>query len=251
MKKLLVLLWVLLIPISYMAGNTYAWFSDSVTANAVIASGNIDIVQTETDRNGDPFEQGQMIAPLIQGTDENYIDKVVTIKNTGSNPAYVRTFFAVPAGGYGKWIHLDFNTTAAGWEFASDPVGTDVTISGTVVYEIANNQTLQRDYEGKYDIYVATYTKELISGQSTPPSLKGFYIDSSVSNDDNGGYYYKDAGGNKVPIGDVSDVNVIVVTQAAQTISKDLANNVYDAKTSLKMTFQTAHPWASEPPTNP
>ncbi|MBR6790454.1 MAG: SipW-dependent-type signal peptide-containing protein, partial [Oscillospiraceae bacterium] len=73
MKKLLVLLWMLVIPISYMIGSSYAWFNDSVTSTAVISSGDIDIEQSEV------FNQNQVIAPVIpnEGYDvstwENYV----------------------------------------------------------------------------------------------------------------------------------------------------------------------------------
>lgn len=252
MKKLLVLLWVLLIPISYMAGNTYAWFSDSVTANAVIASGNISIEQHEV------FKQGQEIAPAIpNGGDitqwKNYVQKEVTVENKGSLPAYVRTFVAIPTGGIESnapsdpnWIHWNINT--ADWSWVKDSntpwdMLNDVMINGV-----------------EYDIYIATRTTPLIApvGETTKsvtsPSLLGFYIDSSVSNDDSGRYYFKN-GSDKIyfdlPFNKdgETDVKVLVATQATQS-------NVFDnAYTALNTVFGTPatdnHPWASEPPTNP
>lgn len=215
MKKLLVLLWVLVIPISYLVGNTYAWFNDTVTATAVISSGDIDIEQSEV------FDQNQVIAPVIPGTGDvstwkNYVKKTVTVENKGSLPAYVRTFVAVPTGRGNaldstegaNWIHLDINTD---WHWDTDVIK-NVDINGTVADPADSSKTIS--YSGTYDIYVATCTSPLAFGSSVSP-MEGFWIDSTVSNDDHGGYYYVN-GGRKVECGKTDDVKILVATQATQ-----------------------------------
>ncbi|MBR6789846.1 MAG: hypothetical protein IKM31_03130, partial [Oscillospiraceae bacterium] len=132
--------------------------------------------------------------------------------NKGSLPAYVRTFVAVPTNqGYAinsaegaNWIHLDINNSDWIWQKM------DFTVDLDGIYGTGDN--------GKekitYDVYVATYAASLAPDSSVSP-MEGFWIDSTVSNDDHGGYYYVN-GGRKVECGKTDDVKILVATQATQ-----------------------------------
>ena len=60
--------------------------------------------QPQKDRNGVDFVDGQKLFPIVNDgkdangyhTGKNYIDKIVTVKNTGTEDAYIRTHIAVP-----------------------------------------------------------------------------------------------------------------------------------------------------------
>lgn len=237
MKKLTILLLTVVLLMSSMAGATMAYFNDTITADNVITSGNIQIIQYEQERvmdggkyTGDlqSYTQYQEIAPLVQtgvpgsGTFEvgkytvnlrdetakNYIDKIVTVKNVGVNPAYVRTLIAIPTGGHissspedPNWIHWDANMDGT-WSWKNDQA-----VWNMIDDAIINGQ--------KYDIYVATYSKKLQPGETTSPNLLGFWLDSTLCNNDHGGYFFE-ADGTRVTL-DPTNLEILVATQAAQT----------------------------------
>ena len=154
MKKLSVLILIIALAWSCYVGYTAAYFTDNVTsANNVIASGNIQIIQYEQERvrnsNGEftpelqKYTQNQQLAPMVAddsaarenvtvgghtvslrgSSEKNYIDKLVTVKNVGANPAYIRTFIALPTGGYNGaspsdgWFSCDVVTDEDYWSW--------------------------------------------------------------------------------------------------------------------------------------
>ena len=68
-----------------------------------------DFLEKNRGENGlVPFEQNKKLYPIVgsaQGDKDeygmpiakNYVDKMVTIKNTGSEKAYIRAYFAIPS----------------------------------------------------------------------------------------------------------------------------------------------------------
>lgn len=248
---------------------TVAYFTDTDDDVNVMTVGNVQIDQIEQQRgeNGlEDFEQGQNIDPVYGNTGdkvketingyeignfrnletiENYTDKIVTVENTGKNPAYVRTIIAFPTAGYNsgeqayaEWLHWNgvSDTDTAknnGWMWGRDrsewPGNTD---NWDKVEDVMINGV-------EYDIYVATNKNVIEPGEATAPSLLGFYLDASL-NYDEGGYYFE-PNGVKTYIGDISDLNILVATQACQT---DLGETAWDA---LDVAFGdiTAqnHPW--------
>lgn len=67
-------------------GGTLAWFTDTETATNVVTTGNVNISILENgevkDDNGITFPENQVPGASLE--------KVVTVANTGANPAYVR-----------------------------------------------------------------------------------------------------------------------------------------------------------------
>lgn len=67
-------------------GGTLAWFTDTETATNVVTTGNVNISILENDEvkddSGITFPENQVPGASLE--------KVVTVKNTGANPAYVR-----------------------------------------------------------------------------------------------------------------------------------------------------------------
>ena len=99
-KKYLALALVLILLSMVIAGGSLAWFTATDEVNNVFTIGSISVEQHETDENGNPFVQDQLLMPVVgEGNVENdpyFIHKVVTVENTGNNPAYVRTWIALP-----------------------------------------------------------------------------------------------------------------------------------------------------------
>jgi len=91
-KKILALCLVVVLAVTAVTGATLAYFTDTEGAKNVMTVGNVAIEQYEKDSEGDDFEDNQKMYPIVN--DENWIDKIVTVKNTGSEEAYVRTLIA-------------------------------------------------------------------------------------------------------------------------------------------------------------
>ena len=117
-KKILAMsLCVVMLAIA-IVGGTLAYFTDTKTATNTFTVGGVKIElieqQRKVDENGDKtteletFEQDQVLMPIVgaaqgdkdaigQPVAKNYVDKIVTIKNTGKSDAWVRAYFAIPS----------------------------------------------------------------------------------------------------------------------------------------------------------
>ena len=114
-KKITALALVVAILAIAIIGGTLAYFTDTDKATNTFTAGGVKIALIEQQRNADhtalvDFEQNKNLMPIVgsaQGEQEmvggvklptakNYVDKIMTIKNTGVSDAYVRIFVAVP-----------------------------------------------------------------------------------------------------------------------------------------------------------
>ena len=84
MKKKIAAGAVLVLCLSMLIYSTIAYFNTADTARNVITSGNIKIALNETDAEGEPFQDAVDVMPGQK------VDKIVTVQNTGNNPAYIR-----------------------------------------------------------------------------------------------------------------------------------------------------------------
>ena len=90
MKKKIAIGAVLVMCLSMLIYSTIAYFNTADTARNVITAGDIKIELQETAiRDGEEilFEQSQERFNVMPGQD---VSKIVRVKNTGSNPAYIR-----------------------------------------------------------------------------------------------------------------------------------------------------------------
>lgn len=91
MKKKIAIGAVLVLCLSMLIYSTIAYFNTADTARNVITAGDIKIELQETAINNDGdeilFEQSQERFDVMPGQD---VSKIVRVKNTGSNPAYIR-----------------------------------------------------------------------------------------------------------------------------------------------------------------
>lgn len=126
MKKKIAIGAVLVLCLSMLIYSTIAYFNTADTARNVITAGDIKIELQETAiRDGEEilFEQSQERFNVMPGQD---VSKIVRVKNTGSNPAYIRVevqkAIALAADSHGDvdlgLISLDFDSEK--WILGSD-----------------------------------------------------------------------------------------------------------------------------------
>lgn len=210
MKKLILAALCVVILVAVGVGVSYAFFSDTETSeNNIIASGSIHIKQHGLDIQAGTLRPGTLV------------EKTVTVENTGTNPAYVRTCIAVPKGSDTvDWLELDCDQDKWGWSVAQN-----VTLDGVV-----------------YTVYVATYKEKLMPGQTTEPSLKGLSVDPALDYD--GSTYRYVVNGEVTALDLPQDLKIRIATEAVQTTTFD------DAAQALETAFGTVatgnNPWTWE-----
>lgn len=270
MKKMFPIVLAVLLLITMIGSGTLAYFTDTEDAVNVVASGNIQILQHEFVRstNGTEYTDDlisiavrQEAVPLYPAPEAGYTttqingqsyqlrdadatcyaDKIITVENVGDNDAYVRTFIAVPTGSVisdspmdDNWLHWDGYHSDDSWHWGNDasqqrwPTAPDGwhLLDDTVI----NGQV--------YDVYVTTYTEVLAPGETTPPSLLGYYLDGAISQNENS-YTY---GGKDLELEE--QPRLLIATQAVQVTSFS------DPWTALETVFGTPspinHPWLND-----
>ena len=196
-KKILVLALSLAMVAILAVGGSLAYFTDTQDVENTFAVGNvkIELIEQQRGENGlVPFEQHKKLYPIVgsaQGekdaigmpTAKNYIDKMVTIENTGSEDAYIRAYFAIPSAlddGYETFnaglnvLHFNFgnkvengvitSTEGAEWKWTH---GSKWNYFETTIDSI------------KYNVYYADYYRVLSAGETTEQLIQGVYLDKT------------------------------------------------------------------------
>lgn len=112
MKKRLALCALILLLLSVSLSSTIAYFTTEDTATNVITAGNLSIDLREMTESGEEFKDVVGVMPGVE------VSKIVTVKNTGDHPAYVRILvekgIELAQGREGKadlsLLQLDLNT---------------------------------------------------------------------------------------------------------------------------------------------
>ncbi|MBR2047600.1 MAG: SipW-dependent-type signal peptide-containing protein [Oscillospiraceae bacterium] len=235
MKKKIMALALTVALLALVVGGSLAWFTDEDQATNTFTVGSIKIVQHETNEDGTDFTQEQVMMPVVDmenpSADENYIYKIVTVENTGNNPAYIRTHIAVPTK-LNNCLVLDIAGENWTWEFNSPYV----------------------DESGlEYTVYTFRYNDALASKAVTDALLNGVYLKANVDVKDNPdtesanlefciwneetkayeftGFEIADAEGKLL-----TTIDILVATQAVQS------EGFADAASALSATFQTTLP---------
>ena len=194
-KKILVLCLVVALAVTAVVGGTLAYFTDKDAATNTFTAGGVDIALIEQERDGNGglqnFTQNQVLMPIVgsaqgekdnlgQPVAENYIDKMVTVKNTGKSGAYVRAYFAIPSAlddGYETFnaganiLHFNFgnangvSTEGVQWNWMHGNKWNyfETTIDGV-----------------SYNVYYADYYQVLPAGKTTEQFISGVYLDKNV-----------------------------------------------------------------------
>ena len=202
-KRKIVLLASALCMVAILAiGGTLAYFTDTDSATNTFTVGGvkIDLIEQQVNEAGtalEAFKQDQVLMPIVgsaQGEKDefgqpvaaNYIDKMVTIKNTGTSAAWVRAYFAIPSAlddGFEESFNASMNILHFNFGNAD----------GKTTY---NNQWLwgsvaKPNHSGwnyfettidsvSYNVYFADYYKTLAAGETTEQFISGVYLDSHV-----------------------------------------------------------------------
>ena len=104
MKKKLLALGLAALMIAILSMSSLAWFTAEDEVTNVFEVGSVDINQLEKEHddagNLQDFTQNKVLMPIVNvndpAADPNYQEKIVSVESLGENPAYVRTFIAVP-----------------------------------------------------------------------------------------------------------------------------------------------------------
>jgi len=259
-KKILALCLVVVLAVTAVTGATLAYFTDKDADVNVMTAGNVKIVQNETDRNGDAYVDGQPLLPAVYfdeegkpynptttwegpksaptggeltvvGPDgvnmemygdslENEIDKVISVTNKGTLPAYIRTIILIENQAKGTTPNimqkLHINKNADKNEIEKEewlPIRAE--INGVL-----------------YSVGVFTYKNPLAAGATSPASLRQIWLDPSADN-----AWYDLLGDGKL--------NIVAISQAAQTTGFDSAAEALNTAFG-EVTAENVVKWAAE-----
>ena len=213
-KKILVLCLVVALAVTAVVGGTLAYFTDKDAATNTFTAGGVDIALIEQERDGQgglqEFTQDQVLMPIVgsaqgekdelgQPVAENYIDKMVTIKNTGKSDAYVRAYFAIPSAlddGFEESFNASMNILHFNF---GNVVSEDGVITTTYNNQWLWGSVAKPNHSGwnyfettidgvAYNVYYADYYKPLKAGETTEQFVSGVYLDKNVDMNAQGQY---------------------------------------------------------------
>lgn len=233
-KILAIALVVALLAIIVTGSLAYFTAQDKVTNTFTVGSVKIEIYENEEATEEDTIEFGKL-TPVVNvndpAADESYLEKVVDVKNTGANDAYIRTHIAIPSALVG-YLHLDLTET--GWVKQADSTAT---VDGVA-----------------YTVYTWDHTAAVAPDAFTNELLQGVYLGADVDLEENADgnleFILRDANGTKTAdSGFVAHtktangytsaiVNVLVASQAIQA-------DGFDAATAALNAGFAANPWAA------
>ena len=189
-KKIVSICLVVALAATAIVGGTLAYFTDTDSEENVFTTGNVDIDLEEV------FDEEN--AKLMPGID---IQKEVTVKNVGTENAYVRVHIAYPSmldsgsedqpqfAAYNNMLHWNFTADSVQegeWSQLQnkDQVGPNASYPNWP----GNGGTYnfyQTTVDGiLYNVYVYTYETVLESGEETAtPAISNVYLDTKVTNE--------------------------------------------------------------------
>lgn len=211
-KKIVAMCLVVALAVVAIGGATLAYFTDTDNETNTFTVGNvaIDLIEQQrgTDNDGKAalvdFEQNKKLYPIVgsaQGekdefglpTAENYVDKIVTIKNTGSEAAYIRAYFAIPSALDDGYDTFNAGLNVLHFNFGNKMVdGAPVSTQGTDWVWKQNDgkwNYFETTIDGiAYNVYFADYSTTVAGGATTEQFVQGVYLDKSFDYAD--GKYY-------------------------------------------------------------
>ena len=222
-KKIVSLCLAAVLVVMAVAGATVAYFTDTDNETNTFAVGNvkINLIEQQRGENGlVPFEQNKKLYPIVgsaQGekdalgmpTAKNYVDKMVTIENTGSEKAYIRAYFAIPSA-----LDDGYETFNAGMNVLHFNFGNKV-VNGAIsttegaewIWTHGNKWNyFETTIDGiKYNVYFADYYQAVATGATTEQLVQGVYLDKTFDIKDGKCYAF----GNEVTLDDGWDWNSV------------------------------------------
>ena len=246
MKKYLALILAAVLTITAVVGGTIAYLQDTDDSVDVMTSGNVRIDQLELQRkptaaanedlifeNLDPFKQGLELAPAYASSDDAYavganglwnkeklvgsIDKLIYVKNTGSRPAFFRTWIAIecPEG-----VSFGYNLSDTSVDILANVNTTDYTWETVSAKQVIDGQS--------FVILCGTAKVALEAGQISAPSLRQVVMTHNADSD------VSEAIG--------KNYEILAFSQAVQVSNLDHLG----AAGALVEAFKNDMPWESE-----
>ena len=244
MKKKILSIALVVAMVAVIAAGSLAYFTDKDNATNTFTVGNVNINLIEQERNGQgglkDFTQDKKLYPIVgsaQGekdalgmpTAKNYVDKIVTVKNTGTEKAYIRAYFAIPSAldnGYETFnaglnvLHFNFGNKVVNGAVSSTEGAEWIWTHGnkwnyfeTVIDNI------------KYNVYYADYYQAVDAGATTEQFIQGVYLDQSFDRHDGKCYAF----GKEVLLDDGWDWNKVSCPVFAVACQAEGFTNANDA----------------------
>lgn len=258
MKKKILSIALVVAMVAVIAAGSLAYFTDKDDATNTFTVGNVNINLIEQERDGNGglknFTNNQKLYPIVgsaQGEKDalgmpiakNYVDKIVTVKNTGSEAAYIRAYFAIPSA-----LDDGEDTFNAGLNVLHFNFGNKVE-NGAVTSTYGNEWIWQHDNKWnyfeteidgiKYNVYYADYATTVAAGETTKQFIQGVYLDKSFDLRDGKCYAF----GKEVALDngwDWSKVSCPVFAVACQAEGFTNANDAMNAAFGAKY-----NPWGT------
>lgn len=202
MKKKILSIALVVAMIAIIAAGSFAYFTDKDAETNTFTVGGVKIDLIEQQSNEDhtdfvSYEGDKVLMPIVgsaqgekypngQPKAANYIDKVVTITNTGKSDAWIRAYYAVPSAlddGFGESFNAGMNILH----------GNFGNVDGRTTYnkewlwgsEAKPNHSGWNYFETTidgvaYNVYYADYYQPLPAGETTEQFISGVYLDKNV-----------------------------------------------------------------------
>lgn len=209
-KKLTAAALVVAFGATAVTGATLAYFTDTdQETNTFTAGGvSIDLIEQERGENGlQSFTQDKVLMPIVgsaQGDKDeygqpvaaNYIDKIVTIKNTSKSDAYVRAYFAIPSALDDGQETFNAGLNILHFNFGNKKVENDFVTTYQNEWMWKNASGAWNYFETnidnvKYNVYYADYYQALAPNATTEQFVSGVYLDKDVDMNADGKYVIK------------------------------------------------------------
>ena len=236
-----------------VVGASLAYFTDTKSAKNTFSVGNVKIDLIEQEKTDDGlvgFKQGKTLVPG-KSNDGNAVSKIVTVKNTGKNDAWVWVDLKIPAYLVSSQYPTDESKNALHWnsygcfnvEYNSGNYWGLATTDGIVdashkvtdTNMVAVEDGLWYDYKYvgtekigdiEYVVIRTTMQKTLPAGKTSLPCLAQVYMDWRVTTNEDGTQFILPGGD---PISVDASWEIIVNAYAIQADSFDNVNDAVAA----------------------
>ena len=260
MKKKItaIFLCVALVAIA-VVGASLAYFTDTDNETNTFTVGNvkIDLIEQQRGENGlEPFEQNKKLYPIVgsaQGekddlgmpTAKNYVDKMVTIQNTGSEKAYIRAYFAIPSALDDGYETFNAGLNVLHFNFGNKVENGVVTSTEGVEWIWTHGSKwnyFETTIDGiKYNVYYADYYQAVDAGATTEQLEQGVYLDKTFDIKDGKCYAF----GKEVTLDDGWNWNSVSCPVFAVACQAEGFDNASDAITAAF--GDRYNPWGGAP----
>ena len=197
-KKITALFLCVALAAIAIVGASLAYFTDTDNETNTFAVGGvkIDLIEQERGENGlQPFTQNKKLSPIVgsaQGekdelgmpTAKNYVDKMVTVQNTGSEKAYIRAYFAIPAALDDGYETFNAGMNVLHFNFGNKVVDGNITSTEGVEWNWMHDgkwNYFETTMDGvNYNVYFADYYQPVAANETTEQLICGVYLDKNV-----------------------------------------------------------------------